>query len=210
MKIIPIGLQCTVPEAIKRANMREYSYPLDWLWSPSKTTYHLFSILIKESLEKAIDYMTTGYSYYKYMNNEHYESVDHNTESQMNKNTGLGITHYTINEEFKGKLKRRLERLLMDINSGEDLLLIYADSANPYLNYHLDDMEFGVDATEYLLKIHELLFPLNNKIHIVYFCWNERKRPNSHIEYISYDFKENWVELSEIIKEYLLSLKASL
>jgi len=55
-----------------------------------------------------------------------------------------------------------------------------------------------------------LLFPLNNKIHIVYFCWNERKRPNSHIEYISYDFKENWVELSEIIKEYLLSLKASL
>lgn len=36
-------------------------------------------------------------------------------------------------------------------------------------------VEYGVDATEYLLKIHELLYPINNKIKIVYFCWNERK-----------------------------------
>lgn len=31
MKIIPLGLQCSVPEGIKRANLREYSYPFDWL-----------------------------------------------------------------------------------------------------------------------------------------------------------------------------------
>lgn len=30
MKVIPLGLQCSVPDGIKRANMREYSYPFDW------------------------------------------------------------------------------------------------------------------------------------------------------------------------------------
>uniref|UniRef100_A0A6C0EDW5 Uncharacterized protein n=1 Tax=viral metagenome TaxID=1070528 RepID=A0A6C0EDW5_9ZZZZ len=31
MKIIPLGLQFSVPEAIKQLNIREYSYSLDWL-----------------------------------------------------------------------------------------------------------------------------------------------------------------------------------
>ena len=44
MKVIPLGLHCSVPEGIKRANMREYSYPIDWLWSPSKTTYNILSL----------------------------------------------------------------------------------------------------------------------------------------------------------------------
>jgi hypothetical protein len=35
MKVIPFGLQCSVPEGIKRANLREYSYHFDWLWSVS-------------------------------------------------------------------------------------------------------------------------------------------------------------------------------
>ena len=41
MKVITLGLQCSVPEGIKRAKLREYSYPFDWLWSPSKTTYNI-------------------------------------------------------------------------------------------------------------------------------------------------------------------------
>ena len=58
---------------------------------------------------------------------------------------------------------------------------------------------------EYLLKIYELIYPLNNNIKIVYFCWNERKRENDIIEYISYDFKNNWFKVSELIKTYLLN-----
>lgn len=205
MKVIPLGLQCSVPEGIKRANFREYSYPFDWLWSPSKTTYNILSILINDGIEKALEYMTTGYTYYRYLGNEHYVSVDNITESQMNKNSGLGNTHFTINNDYKNKLKIRIERLLRDIISGENILFIYADAANSYLNYHLDDTEYGVDATEYLLKIYELIYPLNNKIKIVYFCWNERKRKNDIIEYISYNFKNNWGEVSELIKTYLIN-----
>jgi hypothetical protein len=209
MKVIPLGLQCSVPEGIKRANFREYSYPLDWLWSPSKTTYNILRILINDGIEKTIEYMTTDYTYYRYIGNEHYIYVDNITESQMNKNTGLGITHFTINNEYKNKLKTRLERLLNDIKSNENILFVYADAANPYLNYHLDEIDYGLDATEYLLKIYELFYPVNNNIKIVYFCWNERKRENHIIEYISYDFKNNWGEVSELIKTYLINFNWS-
>lgn len=203
MKVIPLGLQCSVPEGIKLANMREYSYPFDWLWTPSKTTYNILNILINYGIEKASLYMTSGYSYYRYLGNENYISVGNITESQMNKNSGLGITHFTINNEYRNKLKIRLERLLRDIKSNENILFLYSDAANPNFNYYLDEIEYGLDATEYLLKIYKLIYPINNNIKIVYFCWNERKGENNLIEYVSYDYKNNWEEVSELIKNYL-------
>jgi hypothetical protein len=203
MKVIPLGLQCSVPGGIKRANLREYSYPFDWLWTPSKTTYNILNILINDGIEKALEYMTTGYTYYIYLGNEHYLSVDNITENQMNKISGLGNSHFLINDEYKNKLRIRLERLLIDIKSSENILFVYADAANSYLNYHLDEIEYGLDATEYLLKIYDLIYPLNNNIKIIYFCWTERKKENNLIEYISYDFKNTLDEITELIKIYL-------
>lgn len=207
MKFLPLGLQCSVPEGIQRANLREYSYPFDWLWTPGETTYNILKILINEGIDKATEYMTTGYTFFKYLGNEHYISVDDMTESQMNKLSGLGNTHFTINDEYSKKLKVRFERLLRDLKSGEQLILIYADAANPDLNYHLDETVYGVDATENLLKIYELIYPINKNIKIIYFCWNERKRDNGIIEYIPYDYKKCWSDVSEMIKVYLLTTK---
>lgn len=205
MKVIPLGLQCYVPEGIKRANLREYSYPFDWLWSPSKTVYNILNVLINDGIEPAVEYMTTGYTYYRYLGNEHYSSVGHITECQMNANSGLGNTHFTINDDYKYKLRIRLERLLRDIKSNEQILFVYADAANSYLNYHLDEIEYGVDATEYLLKIHELIYPLNHTVQIIYFCWTERKRENNVIEYVSYDYKNCLNDVTELVKEHLLN-----
>ena len=67
-------------------------------------------------------------------------------------------------------------------------------------------MDYGIDATEYLLKIRDLLYPHNNNIKIIYFCWNERERENvenGDIEYVSYDYKNNWFEVSAFIQNYL-------
>lgn len=207
MKVIPLGLQCSVPEGIMRANMREYSYPFDWLWCPSKTTYTILHILIHEGVEKALDYMTTGYTYYRYHGNEHYSSVNTITESQMNPISGLGNTHFRIDDAYKQTLQRRLERLLRDIQSGEQLLFVYADAANPYLNYHLDEVEYGLDATEDLVKIYDLLYPINNSSKIVYVCWNERNKEHAKIEHIPYAYTNSWHGVSEIIKNYLLAYK---
>ena len=60
MKFIPLGIQCSVPEGIKRANLREYSYPLDWLWTPCKTSYDILNILINKGIDETVKYMTMG------------------------------------------------------------------------------------------------------------------------------------------------------
>lgn len=126
----------------------------------------------------------------------------------MNKKSGLGITHFTINDEYKSKLKVRFERLLNDLKSGESIYLIYADASNSDLNYYLDDIEYGVDASEYLEKIYDLLYPLYPNIHILYFCWNQRKMTNTDkIKYIPYAFKKGWGEVSDLIKSHLLQIK---
>ena len=208
MKFIPIGLQCSVPEGIKRANLREYSYPFDWLWTPSKTVYHILEILLNEGIDAAIIYMTTGYTYYVDQSNEHYKSVHHVTNCQMNTVSGLGVSHFTM-EELKGKLRTRFERFLKDIRDESNVMLIYADAANPYFNYHLDEVKYGLDATEYLVKIYDLLYPINNKIRITYFCWHDRVR-NEKIEYIPFDYKPHWKELSDVIKMYVLDVKTKI
>jgi hypothetical protein len=209
MKFIPLGLQCSVPDAIRAAGLCEYSYPFDWLWCPSKTTFHILHILIHENIEKAIEYMTGEYSYYEWLGNEHYTSVDYVTTCQLNRTSGLGNTHFEINADYKNKLRERLERLMRDIYSSEPIVFLYTDSANPELNYHIDEIEYGLDATEYLLKIHDLISSLHPNIQIIYFCWNERKRGNGEngaIEYVSYDYKNNWFEVSAFIKHYLTAL----
>ena len=204
MKIVPLGLQCSVPEALNYSNLREYSYPFDWLWTPSKTTYNILHIMMNKGIEEAIEYMTNGYSYYKYLGNEHYESVCKKTECQMNKETGLGITHFEINEQYKIKLRTRFERLLNDIKSSHSILFIYADAANPYFNYYLDDIEYGVDATEYLIKIYDFIYPMNQNIEIIYFCWHGRRRQDTEkLKYFSFDFQEHWTDVSKIIEHYL-------
>jgi len=207
MKVIPIGLQCSVPLGILNAKMREYSYPFDRLWTPSKTVYNILKILINNGIDRTVEYMTTGYTYYKYLGNEHYISTDTVTECQMNKTTGLGITHYTINNDYIDRLKKRLERLLKDIKSNERILFIYADAASPKRNYYLDNIEYGVDANKYLLKINELIYPINNNINIIYFCWNERKKENGIIEYITFEYKKFWKDVALLIHNYLENKK---
>jgi len=206
MKYIPLGIQCSVPEAIKSANRREYSYPFDWLWTPSKTTYSILNILINKGIEEALEYMIKGYSYFKYIPKGHYISVDYLTDYQMNKETGLGNPHYKFNEEYINKLRIRLERLLIDIKSKEPILFIYADCGNSSINYYLNDIEYGKDATEFLLKIFFLIHSINNNIKIVYFCWHERKKNDDIIQYIPFDYMDDWCKVSELIKEYLKTL----
>ena len=70
MKYISIGLQCSVTNAIRDANLREYGYPFDWSFSPSKTTYNILNILINDSIENTIEYIINDYSYYILENNE--------------------------------------------------------------------------------------------------------------------------------------------
>jgi len=223
MKFIPIGLQCSVPNAIASVNLREYSYPFDWLWSPSKTTYEILNILLNSStdvtesgreppnkggVDEAVIYMTTGYSYYKYVGNERYASTDIITSEQINKHTGLGNTHFIIDDEYKSKLKRRLERLLQDIKSDNHLVLIYADSAGKDAEYMIDGVIYSEDPREYLKKIYDLVRHHNPCIELLYFCWDQRIGTDDSITYIPFSSIKNWYirdwnGVSVLIQQYL-------
>jgi hypothetical protein len=148
--------------------------------------------------------MTHGYTYYTYLGNDKFISSDVPTKYYINSETGLGVVHYIINDEYKDTLRRRLGRLLNDIKSNEHIMFIYADAANPEKNYSLDNVEYGLDATEYLLKIYDLIYPINNNIKIVYFGWTERKKENSDkIEYVYYHYKSDWIYVRDLITCYL-------
>jgi len=192
MKFIPIGIQCAVPDAINKSNLREYSYPFDWLWCPSKTTYNILFYLIHKGIEPTIEFMTTGLSSFMYKGNEKYVSSNEFTSCQMNKNTGLGITHFTINDEYIMKLKRRLTRLYNDICSQHKLVFVYADSANSEHSYWLDDINFESDATDDLINIYHLIHSINPNIEILYFCWDSRLRNDSRISYVPFSNIRNW------------------
>jgi len=207
MKYIPLGLQCSVPNGIHKANMREYSYLFDWLWCPAQTSYNILELLINSGIDSTINYMCSGWSYYKYLENEHYLSIKYKSTCQMNKNTGLGITRFEINPDFKSKIKRRTERLLLDLKSNDKLIFIYADAANPNNNYHLDGVQYGVDATLHLIKIYKLLYKINNNIAIIYFCWPSRSKNVNFINYVEFNHKDHWCDVGDLICDYIKKIE---
>ena len=206
MKYISLGLHCSVSIALQKLNLREYCYPFDWLWCPSKTSYEILDVLFKEGIDKAIEYMTTDYNYYNHTGKNEFVPSSEPTVWYMNKRTGLGITHYEVDDEFKQKLRRRFERLLRDINSDE-LTFIYADACNPRDNYSLGFEYYGTDATDYLIKIYDLITRKNENIKILYFCWDERKKENNKITYISFPHQDHCLDVVEIIRLFLTSPK---
>jgi hypothetical protein len=131
-----------------------------------------------------------------------YISVDTVTECKMNKETGLGITHFNINDEFKDKLRRRFTRFLSDIYSNK-IIFIYGDSPCKDLNYNIDDVMYGDDASEYLIKIYDLLYQMNPNINIYYFCWKERSCANNKITYIPYETYHNWENIRFVISDFI-------
>jgi len=209
MHFISLGTHCTVADGIKLAGKRTESYPFDWLWCPAKTTYSILELLTNKSSYDACQYMTTGYGYYMYEKPEYFKRVNYITNDQMNPTTGLGITHDIINDDYIVKLTRRLERLLERVKSGNKIVFIYADATNKNFNYHLDDINFGVDASEYLTKIYDLLYPLNNNIEILYFSWKEHMHKNSKIKHIEHTQEvvndKNGNCIREKISKYIVS-----
>jgi hypothetical protein len=204
-KYIPLGVHCAIPRALKEAGLSEYSYPFDWNWCPSKTTYAILKILLVEGVEEAITYMTTGYTYYNWSCiNEEFTSTQEKTRYQINSQTGLGITNYIIDEEYIIKLRRRLIRLKTDINSETKIKFLYADTANPFHNYIVDGVEYGTQATPYLEKIYDLVYEYNQNIEVIYFCWPTRLQQSDKITHHEMPHTRMWHVQAEFIKNYLL------
>jgi hypothetical protein len=204
VKFISLGLQCIVPQGIILAKHHEYDYPLDWNFSPSKTTYNILYHLLHHGVDSAFEYMTTGNSCFRNIGRGRFAFFNEPSTTFTNIDTGLTIVNFTMVDDCIDTLKKQLIKFRSDITSLHRIIFIYSDAVNPASNYHINDIEYGVDATEYLIKIYHLVFPFNNNIKILYFCWNERHgKPCHEIEYIPFDNKTYLSEVSEIIRNHI-------
>ena len=212
-KYISLGIHCCVPAAINDAGLCEYLYPFDWHYTPIQTSYSILKILFTDGIESAIEYMTSGHKCYTQSTyTEEFFLADFTTNIQINPTTGLALVHYKINEEFKETLRRRFTRLLADIKSENKIKFIYSDTPSPNYNYIIDRHEYGIDATPYLEKIYDLIYPHNSNIDITYFCWPQRERIHDTIRYCTFttvgiNGLGHRANLTDIIKKHLLTYK---
>lgn len=197
---IPIGLNCPVPWGIRDAGLRVKSYPFDYNWVPASAAYEVLRRLIHDTTESAVEYMTTGYTYYDFLGFGTYVSSKNKvTTCLMNKITGIGITHFKVNDEYKQKLKVRCQRLITDVTESENPILIYADTVTEGMNYSLDGVFYDHDVYESLLKIYDLIIALNKNTKIYYFCRPNRYRDCDKILHIS----NRECQVDKVICEYL-------
>ena len=181
VKLIPIGLQCSVSEAIRAAGVRAEAYPFDWLFCPASTSLAVFRVLLASGVDAAAALMVdgTGESRYRAIGNERFvRSETPSYEYFINAATGLGVTHYAADTPaFADMIKRRLRRLLDALAGPEPLMFMYADAASEADNYEVDGTVLGLDATDTLVELAELLSasPLvAAPFKVVYYCWRSR------------------------------------
>lgn len=198
---IPIGLHCTATWGVRDAGLRTKSYAFDYIWCPAVATYEVLKRLITENVDAAIKYMVTGYEYYDFHGKGIYTLTNKVSGNQMNKHTGIGVTHFTINQEYGEKLKIRFQRIIDDIKTTDKPYLIYADAASEEFNYTLDGVPYDHNVTEYLDKIYQLLLPLNANLHVLYFC--QKERYNDSYTYITHIPHKYAFYVEKMVCEYL-------
>jgi hypothetical protein len=201
---IPIGLHCTAPWGVMKAGLRVKAYPFDWIWSPASATSKTLSLLVTQGADAAARYMTTGFEYYDFKGKGTFEHAvpAHTTRYQMNRQTGVGVCHNTINTEYIYKLKVRFGRFLDDVAAADTPVLIYGDTINSEWNYYLDGVCLDdTDVPAHLAAIHDLVRPLNRNLRILYFCRPDRR--HTHIPQITYIPHDGPFGVENMIARYL-------
>ena len=149
--------------------------------------------------------MWSGWTYHQWQGpSENFLPVNMVARAKINTTTGLGITHYNLNDEYRQKLKRRFERFLEDIQNKEDqVILIYSDCAAPDQNYSISSVPMGLDASSDLEEIYQLLRSKNDKIKVWYFCWPERYKQSNNVEHIVFQHQNGWANVLKIISKHI-------
>jgi hypothetical protein len=220
---ISLGIQCAFLLALQAENMRIIAYPFDWNFVPIKQSYKMIKILLTKNIDSVVKYMTTGYKYYDANEFNKFTLSKNITTPEQFKNkfkkwfffaqiaqsnpiTGISIMHYIINKKYKNKLKDRFKRLLDKIYSNEQLIFIYIDTLDNNFNYYIDGKCFDKNATTYLRKIYNLIYPINYNIQILYFCRKEHYiNDDKFITYIPFTCKD-YPEFSINLQNYLNSV----
>lgn len=195
MGIIPLGDHCAISMILKELNLREKSYPFDWV---TKTTLTDTNIMYNIELIKRIN------------NNENIDLLIENyfgnafeNISKINENTSIQFPHDTEDKNIIfEKYKRRFLRLKEDLNKKNIFIMLTR-------SYYIEQDIFERLTSELLNYHPENIIIFISGIDHPYF----KSTPNIIFKYIPYDISQfyqyDYTSFRPNIKNFLYNLLIS-
>ncbi len=131
--LISIGDHCTVPEILRKLELRTCSYPFDWIAKPGL----IYNTNIPDNFEYLFELMETHD-----VKNVVKKFLGNALQSPNRVSGDKWFPHETgTNEEIIAKYERRFERLYNDVKEKQNIFIILTRHVvipEPYLNYILN------------------------------------------------------------------------
>lgn len=173
MIFISIGCQCTTSSCMKKNNIRNMSYPFDWILSNPFFIHKILKLLLDENMNVETivkDHFFKCDKYVKLFKKEHYHTCK-NKYILFNAKYNIVFPHDKMNNKDIDKYVRRLNRLKKDIiHSKENIKFIYvSQSSLDKGNFTIDKKHIINDVYENINKIYDLINKYNNNFDILIF-----------------------------------------
>lgn len=170
---IPIGMQCSTPHVLKNFNLRNISYPFDWILSNPSFVYKMLYLLLEQniSVEKIVnEHFFRNDEKVGFDIVEHYTSRE-NGKAIYNKLYDVIFPHDEYNETSINKYIRRFTRLKTDLlNPLHHIRLVYVSQASTNIgNFTINGKEVIRNVYKNISNIHNLVMKFNKNSKIILF-----------------------------------------
>lgn len=194
--IIPIGDHCAVSIILKELEIRNKSYPFDWITNKEQLfdTNIIYNINFIREMQ-SIDNIKTVVS--KYIGNAF------NTDNKVNTNN-MWFPHDSENiKDIFDKYERRFRRLFLDLQNEKNMFVLLTR------HYYISEEEFG--------KIMTLLMGYNKDNIILFISGTNHEYLTNNMKYENVIFKHIFYDITKFyaydyssfrpqLKEYLAQL----
>ncbi len=173
MIIIPIGIQCTNKDFLKKINKTYATLPFDWMLSNPKFVYEMLYLLLDMNMninELVLNHFFKCDNRANWSKLEHYYTCD-NGLALCNTLYNVIFPHDEISNDTINKYVRRFERLKnLILESDDKLIFIYSSQSSlEEGNFTINKNEVITEVYLYLSKIYELIGKYRNKYKLIVF-----------------------------------------
>ena len=183
---IPIGIQCSSAELLKRTNMRRQSFPFDWVFCSLRFVYNVLysyeaSMFVPDTMVEfgGFEKFKTSMSGYYHASKAH------------------GVVYPHENDGFNGeKFAKRLLRMKQYIENNDcTKVFVYSTHITPDTAFVLDGVECNKTDPHYLRLICDLLDSRHTMYKVLVIDWvsmfSEFSHPNVTIVQLTPSIPEN-------------------
>jgi hypothetical protein len=197
MKVIPLGLEIIPKAGFNSTNPSRDTF--EWVFTPSNIMYDVYSRLL------GIGGATDAAAYMVSKETIRYTDF----LDKYNGYTNNEISAFVINAATSADisaLTTKYGAILAAINSGEDIMFVYADAASPAMHSVLRSSYYNKDVIGDLERIYDLLQSKNVKCKITYLDCNKMTADtttSSKIDCVILNYKKNYDTAVNTVIDYI-------